>query len=229
MTTGSSSTEGFVERPGEFWRVPTAAKEYERRRFHNLWGRFYRWREERVIQQALREVPPGSSMLDAACGTGRVTALLRRMGFGATACDISVAMMAVARQNLTALGYDVPFAASDAQHLPYPPESFDAATCIGLLMHLDADTRAAILRQLALVARDRLVIQYGCIQGLNRARQLLTGHPPGNVRYPVSEAEMRSDLARVGLTELARFWVVRGFSSSIVLVVRKRDSARFIA
>ena len=229
MASGSNRIEGFVERPDEFWRVPTTAKEYERHRFRNLWGRFYRWREEQAIQQALREVPPGSSVLDTACGTGRVTALLRRMEFGATGCDVSLAMMTVARQKLTALGYDVPFVASDAQHLPYPEKSFDAVTCIGLLMHLDANTRVAILRQLASIARDRLVIQYGCVQGLNRARFLVTGHPPGNVRYPVSEAQMRADLADVGLTELARFWVFRGFSSSVVLVVAKRGSPRVTA
>jgi SAM-dependent methyltransferase len=226
MASRSNKIEGFVERPGEFWRAPTTAKEYERQRFRNVWGRLYRWREERAIRRALREVPAGSSILDTACGTGRVTGLLRRMGFGATGCDISVAMMTVARQNLTALGYDVPFVASDAQHLPYPDQSFDAATCIGLLMHLDTKARAAILRQLANVARDRLVLQYGCVQGVNRARFLVTGHPPGNVQYPVSEAQMSADLANAGLTEIARFWVFRGLSSSVVLVVTKRGSAR---
>jgi SAM-dependent methyltransferase len=226
MASGVHKIEGFVERPGEFWRVPATAQEYERRRFRNVWGRLYRWREEHAIQQALRAFPPGSSVVDVACGTGRVTALLRRMGFGATGCDISAAMMTVARQNLTALGYNVPFVVSDAQHLPYPDASFDAATCIGLLMHLDGNMRVAILRQLASIARDRLVLQYGCIQGLNRARLLVTGHPPGNVRYPVSEAQMRADLALVGLTELARYWVFRGLSSSVVLVVTKQGSPR---
>lgn len=229
MASGSHRIEGFVDRPGDFWRVPSTAKEYERQRFRNVWGRFYRWREERALQQALRYVRPGSAVLDTACGTGRVTALLRRMGFGAAGCDISVAMMSVARQKLTALGHDVPFVASDAQHLPYATESFDAATCIGLLMHLDRNARIAVLQQLTAITRDRLVIQYGCMQGLNRARYLITGHPPGNVRYAVSETQMRTDLAQVGLTELARFWVLRGFSSSVVLVATKRGSPRVTA
>jgi ubiquinone/menaquinone biosynthesis C-methylase UbiE len=221
--------EGFVEQPRDFWRVPSTAEEYERQRFRSLWGRFYRWREERTIQKALRQVRPGSAVLDAACGTGRVTALLRRMGFAATGCDISLAMMSVARQKLTALGHDVSFVASDAQHLPYAKESFDSATCIGLLMHLDGNARLAVLRQLAAITRDRVVVQYGCVQVFNRVRYLITGHPPGNVRYPISEAQMRADLAQVGLRELSRFWVVRGLSSSVVIVATKQGSQRVTA
>ena len=59
------------------------------------------WREERTIVQALRGVPRNGTVLDAACGTGRITALLQQEGFRASGCDVSPAMMAVARQRLT--------------------------------------------------------------------------------------------------------------------------------
>ena len=49
----------------------------------------------------------------------------------------------------------------------------------------------------------------------------LTGRPAGGVRYPVVERELRGDLQRSGLTELARFWVLRPFSSSVILLLAK--------
>jgi SAM-dependent methyltransferase len=227
MAGAESGTELVVDRPGDHWRVPTVAQDYERGRFHNLKGRLYRRLEESAIQKALRGLEPGSTVLDAACGTGRVTTLLRRKGYRPTGYDISPAMIAVARQQLTSLGYDmVPLVAGDIQNLSCPDNSFAAATCIGLLMHLDADARVGVLRQLARVARERIVVQYGRLHAFNRARAQMTGRPPGNVRHPVAETELRTDLERSGLTERARFWALRGVSSSVVLLLHKRDSAQ---
>jgi ubiquinone/menaquinone biosynthesis C-methylase UbiE len=219
MTADDKRIEGVVACPGDYWRAPTVAQEYETRRFDSLWGRLYRWREESAIQRALRGLRPANTVLDTACGTGRVTRLLRRNGFQVTGCDVSIAMITVARNRLTTLGYDVPLVATDARALPYAEKSFDAATCIGLLMHLYADARVAVLRQLARVSRDRIVVQYGYVDALNRARARITGRPPGNVQYPVSERELRMDLRSSGLTERARFWVFRGLSSSLLLVL----------
>jgi SAM-dependent methyltransferase len=206
-----------VEQPQHYWRAPAVAHDYEDRRFRGVQGRLYRWLEERVIRFALGGLPPGSRVLDAACGTGRITALLARHGFRATGCDISLAMMEVARRQLTSSGYQVPLVESDLEHLPYRDHAFDAVTCIGLLMHFDADARVRILRELARVSRDRLVVQYACPGGLLRVKARMTGRPPGKVRYPISQAAMRMDLARSGLTERARFWVLRPFSSSVIL------------
>ena len=96
--------ELVVERPGDYWRQEQVAQGYDRGRFDSPWGRLYKWREERTIVQALRGVPRNGTVLDAACGTGRITALLQRKGFRASGCDVSPAMMAVARQRLTSLG-----------------------------------------------------------------------------------------------------------------------------
>jgi ubiquinone/menaquinone biosynthesis C-methylase UbiE len=224
--TSARNRGDVVVRPGDYWRVPAVAQDYDRCRFDNVRGRLYRRFEEAAIGQALGGLPEGRTVLDVACGTGRVTALLRRKGFRPTGCDISTAMLAVARRRLTSLGYDdVPLAAGDAQDLSYPAASFDAATCVGLLMHLDPEARVGTLRQLARVARDRVVVQYVCLDAFTRLRARVTGRPAGNVRYPISAAEMRADLERSGLTERARFWVLRGFSGSVVLLLTKRDFA----
>jgi ubiquinone/menaquinone biosynthesis C-methylase UbiE len=215
--------ERVVDRPDEHWRQPEVAETYDTGRFDNLKGRLYRWREERAIEVALGRLRRGT-VLDAACGTGRVTALLQRNGFTATGCDISPAMMAVARRRLASFGYEVPLVESSIECLPYPDQSFDAATCVGLLMHLDADMRVRALRELARVSRGPLVVQYGCVDLFQRVSERLTGVPPGQVRCPVSEKEMRADLARGGLRVLSQSWVMRGLSSSVIVVLAKTES-----
>jgi SAM-dependent methyltransferase len=215
--------ELVVERPGDYWRQEQVAQAYDRGRFDSLRGRIYRWREERTIAQALHGVPRGGTVLDAACGTGRITALLQQQGFRATGCDVSPAMMAVARQRLTSLGYDdVRLIESGVERLPYPDQSFDAVTCIGLLMHLDADVRVRALREFARVSRGPLIIQYGCVDACQRAIARVTGVPPGRVRRPVPESEMDGDLTRAGLLMRTRSWVLRGVSSSVIVVLTRK-------
>ena len=93
MAHAQAETELVVERPGEHWRRPDVAQTYDSGRFDNLKGRLYRWREERAIELALQRFRRGSTVLDAACGTGRITALLQRNGFRPTGCDVSPAML----------------------------------------------------------------------------------------------------------------------------------------
>jgi SAM-dependent methyltransferase len=213
----SGERENVVERPWEHWRRPDVAQTYDSGRFDGLKGGFYRWREERAIERALDGMPSGSTILDAACGTGRITALLRRNGFRPAGCDISRAMMTLARHRLASVGCDVPLIEGSVERLPYADKAFDAVTCIGLLMHLDADFRIAALRELARVSRGRLIVQYGCLGAVLRLKARMDGRPPGNVRYPVSEAEMTTDFERSGLTERERFWILRGVSSSLIV------------
>jgi SAM-dependent methyltransferase len=217
----SEEPELVLEKPGDYWRAPSIARAYDVRRFHNLKGCLYRWREERIFTLALSGLPAGSIVLDAACGTGRITALLRHNGFRAIGCDISHAMLTVARGQLTAAGVASPLVENNVEHLPYRARSFDAVTCAGLLMHLDARTRINALREFARVSRGPLVVQYGCVGTLLHVREQVTGRPAGNVRYPVTEAEMRLDFERSGLRERSRFWILRGLSSSVVLTLTR--------
>jgi len=210
-----------VDRPSDYWRRPAAAQAYEAERFHNVKGYLYRRLEERIIRRALRGLPPGNRVLDVACGTGRVTALLRHQGFRPTGCDISRAMMDMARRQLAAVGYEVPLVENNVESLPFQDNSFDAVTCVGLLMHLDADVRVRALRELARVTRDRLVVQYVCSGAFLRVKSFLTGRPLGGVRYPVSEAEIQAECERSGLTERARFWILRGVSSSVIVLLSR--------
>src|SRR6185437_12615146 len=102
----------------------------------------------------------------------------QRQGFRPVGCDISAAMIAVADRRLSSVGYHVPFIQSSVDHLPYRNGHFDAVTCIGLLMHLDRDMRRRALRELARVSRGPIVVQYGCVETIQRLIARIRGVPP---------------------------------------------------
>src|ERR1700716_3624263 len=70
-----------VDDPKGHWQVTPNAEDYDRGRFGNVKGRLYRWVEERAIRRAIRPLPRTDRILDAACGTGRITSLLLGEGF----------------------------------------------------------------------------------------------------------------------------------------------------
>jgi hypothetical protein len=92
-------------------------------------------------------------------------------------------------------------------------------TCIGLLMHLDQDMRIRVLRELSRVSRGPLVVQYGVTGMLLQTYGRVTGRMPGDVRFPIPDLGLKTDLARSGLIERARFWALRPVSTSVILVL----------
>jgi SAM-dependent methyltransferase len=72
-------------------------------------------------------------ILDAAGGTGRITLPLAKMGYSVTLCDISPAMLEVARQKLLREGIldRVEILECDVCKLRFPDESFDFVLCWG--------------------------------------------------------------------------------------------------
>ena len=81
------------------------------------------------------------SMLEIACGTGRVTRHLQQTFPEArlTATDINADMLTIARQNLP--GTTITFRTADAQALPFDDNSFDLVICqFGLMFVPDKPT-----------------------------------------------------------------------------------------
>lgn len=214
----------LVEQPGDFWRDAAIAERYEPERFQNFKGRLYKFLEERVLRRALSYIPRGSRMLDEACGTGRVTRLLDREGYIPTGCDISLAMMSIASRQFRAVGKERSFTQGDGTRLPFIDKAFDAVTCVGLMMHLNADQRVQVLQELRRVSQGYLIVQYGCLSALLKVIGKVVGKNAGHVKYPVDEAELKNDLSKSGLVEIDRFWAQWPLSSSLVLVLSRRPS-----
>ncbi len=103
---------------------------------HDSWmGDVERWARESGLV--------GRRVLDVACGTGASFVPMLRRGYDVTACDISPAMVALAREKLGPRG-DVVVA--DMRDLPWR-ERFDLVTCVDdsmNYMHSEADLVAAL-------------------------------------------------------------------------------------
>jgi ubiquinone/menaquinone biosynthesis C-methylase UbiE len=89
--------------------------------------------EHATIESLLHDVPRGRA-LDAACGTGRITALLVALGHVVVGADISPEMLAVARDKLP--GTDLRH--GDLEELPFDDGSFDVVTCSLALAHFES-------------------------------------------------------------------------------------------
>ena len=77
------------------------------------------WRKKTI---ASLQLPPGSVVLDLACGTGDLCRGLSGAGLQPVGLDLSYGMLAVART-------EVPLAQADALRLPVPDASIDGVTC----------------------------------------------------------------------------------------------------
>ena len=84
---------------------------------HRLWKR-------KLVR--LAGIAPGTRALDVCCGTGDIAFALRDSGASVTGLDFSVPMLRVARARVSS---PAPlFLHGDAQHLPFPDNTFDAVT-----------------------------------------------------------------------------------------------------
>ena len=80
----------------------------------------------------LERTPPGSAVLDAACGTGSSAAALARRGFQVRATDGSDAMVAMAAAKFRREHLDIPLATCLWADLPATVgERFDVVLCLG--------------------------------------------------------------------------------------------------
>jgi SAM-dependent methyltransferase len=71
-------------------------------------------------------IPPGTRVLDVACGTGNTSIPLARRGALVTGVDIATNLLEQARARATSEGLEITFEEGDAEQLPYPDASFDA-------------------------------------------------------------------------------------------------------
>ncbi|CAM3513393.1 class I SAM-dependent methyltransferase [Kibdelosporangium persicum] len=93
-------------------------------------------REE--VDWLLTQLPDAARVLDVGCGTGRPTAeLLVAAGHDVTGCDVSPAMIEIARAQVPGARFEV----ADLRTLSYPAESWNAVVVFFSLLQL---TRAEI-------------------------------------------------------------------------------------
>ena len=90
-------------------------------------------------------IAPGSRVLDAGCGTGRVGAELARRGHRVTGVDLDPVLLDVARTDAALIVVQ-----ADLAELDLPGERFDAVVAAGnVMVYLTPSTESGVYRRLA--------------------------------------------------------------------------------
>ncbi|HEU4657911.1 MAG TPA: class I SAM-dependent methyltransferase [Capillimicrobium sp.] len=136
------------------------------------WHWWYSGRR-RILHEVLAALPVAQPwrVLDAGCGSGRNLVELARYGT-VTGLEPAAASLAAARARgvgeVVEGGLDAP--------VPLPDDSFDVATCLDVVEHLDDDRFA--LRELRRLVRPggRLVVTVPCYQALWSQHDVVNRH-----------------------------------------------------
>ena len=95
-----------------------------------------------------RGVPPGATLLDAGCGTGRYADELARHGYAVEGVDQSPELIATARQSVGRHGNSVSLRVGDL--LALPAAKYDGILCRGVLNDfVDEDARRSVFAAFA--------------------------------------------------------------------------------
>jgi ubiquinone/menaquinone biosynthesis C-methylase UbiE len=141
----------------EWYQDKEVATTYEARRFRSPVGKFVDAREKQAFARALEGLPPGASVLELACGTGRMTRVLLERRFRTLGTDISLPMMSHARAALVRMDASRGFVRCDAAALPFKDGSFDVVAGFRFVPHLPSQVRHEVLRESARVSRDTVI------------------------------------------------------------------------
>jgi ubiquinone/menaquinone biosynthesis C-methylase UbiE len=118
-------------------------------------------KDEKAMAGLARLAAPEKTdrVLDVACGPGVLTRVLARQSLQAVGCDVTDALLDIAKQGAAAAGVpNVSFSRGSAMALPFETDSFDLACCRAAFHHFE--TPAAVLAEMVRVVRPggRLMI-----------------------------------------------------------------------
>src|SRR5688500_3047937 len=114
-------------------------------------NRYADWAQRRAVTALISNAGElsGQRVLDVGCGTGRWTALLAAAGAEAIGIDRSETMLAEARRRRPGLD----FRRMSATRLEFPADSFDLATAVTVVQHLEPADQALAVAEIARVVR----------------------------------------------------------------------------
>lgn len=181
------------------------AAEYDRDRFGGRFGEYLQEREIRLFLGLLGG--PQGPILDAGCGTGKLTLPLVTGGHQVTGTDLSKEMVAVAKGKCGDSETSARFSIADVRALCFGDRVFDSVVSSRMLMHV-SEWREA-MAELCRVAQRCIVVDFPprlSFAGLDAWRKRRRAPPPGSPRQPYqtfSLREIREELARHGFRLVA--------------------------
>ena len=217
MTPDAKSTQRVL--PAEKWRAPGSGSHYVRQR----WGKTRRAkRDPRVIAALLTgHGVVGGTVLDAACGTGRLRAALSGEGRRWIGLDASASMLseaAEAQRNSILQG--------ELEQLPFQTASFSAVVANRVIHHFHTETELTrVLGELLRVSAGVLIISYWNSASLPawRRRVGLSKGEGQSGRVAHSTALLRGIADRLGAELVETRHVLPFLSQQSFAVFRRRS------
>ncbi len=210
------------------WKSRAVAEHYDERRFTSLGGRLYDKMEKHAVAACLdvaEKSSPIKTLLDLACGTGRMSEFLATRAYQLTCGDISDEMLAVAKRRLTSAGFGhVAYLKLDIYQTGQAAGAFDCVSAFRLFQHLTSEQRAEALREMARVSRRFVLVNvmytstyYGAVSKLRLALGRYT------TRYTSTQSEIDQELSYAGLRVVKSVFTQPGFNGNRVLLTEKSE------
>ena len=202
------------------------AEQYDQKRFKSIKGRWLDKREKLAVRNALQHVNADCTLLDLPCGTGRITDFLLSLGYRVAGGDVSSEMIALAKERIGHHDRLLGFHELDAEQMSLADNSYDCITSVRLMGHLPAPVRLKVLREMARVAREYLVISF-YTRGVVPSVKWLVQHGKPMRRsawYPVNRPELDEMFRVCGVERVAQYRVFPVLSDAITCVLRVRSS-----
>ena len=157
-----------------------------------------------MLDAFLEAVGSDAAVLDAGCGTGRLSRHLAARGIRVSGIDLSPGMIAEARRSTPGVAFSV----ASLDRLPFEADAFSGVMLWYSTIHTPRSGQAAIYREAARVLRPggHLLVgfQYGTGERDLSARYRDLGRDVTLTRYRLLPDEVSEWAAYAGLEEIAR-------------------------
>lgn len=210
------------------WKSKSVAEHYDERRFTSLGGRLYDRMEKQAVASCLdaaQRISPINTLLDLACGTGRMSEFLASRGYQLTCGDISEEMIGVAKGRMASAGFaKVAFVQMDIYRTGQGAGAYDCVSAFRLFQHLTSEQRAEALREMARVSRRFVLVNVmytSAYYGAVRKLRLALGRYA--TRYTSTQSEIDRELSYAGLKIVRSVYSQPGFNGNRVLLMEKSE------
>jgi len=226
----TTSTDEYGAKRAHY-QIDDVAGRYDAERWTAGTRRWSNRRKFLAISKALalarRLGGPVRTALDCPCGTGRILPLLSAEQLRVVGSDLSLEMMQqIRRKSLDTAPALRGLVRCDAEGLPFRDGGFDVVLSIRFLFHLPTAVRRRIVREMARVSREWLILDYRHCYTIKYALKRLK-HALGISREEyrrVSRADIDGDFRGAGIELVKIFPTVPGLSDKWVILARNVPS-----
>lgn len=197
------------------------ASSYDEARFKKLKGSIADKAEKRLIERAFKKLGtrPPAKVLDIPCGTGRLAAFLASQGFNVWGADISDKMILEAEKKLSRFieNKQVAIYQADAETLPFSDRQFDLAVSLRFFGHIPPEVRVRVLRELKRVS-GQIIAVYSLMDTFQEIVRRKKRALAEIMWFPATVPEIKAEIKRAGLKNIAILHLCRGFSESAAVI-----------